>query len=369
MKSDVPKSLTVYLDESGFTGNNLLDNDQPIFVVSAVSIGAVEAAELVAEVVEEFQLDALELKGSRLCDFLKGQQAVVKILTSLAGKFRFVVINKRYAAACKVFEYLIEPTISECGWFFYSQKLNYFVADEIYYRTKTEYKEILANLSIAIRKCDPEIAFNTLEALSDSKGEPAVLRLLKEVVANNRAAILDEFKSLKELDSARWVMDLSSTALFSLLCTWAEQDCPLDVHCDDSKPLASIVPGLSARIGAKSDMLELPSGDKYKLFVLANAIKLENSSEIPGLQLADVVASSVMMAMKSPNSDFSHKVQALAVKYIDPSSMSPGSRPFTASQAQHMIDLLVLIAQAQKDGMTPCQKLKDIAEKIKKRRG
>lgn len=356
--------LTVYLDETGFTGNNLLDDAQPIFVVSAVAIQSVEAADLVADVSTEFALTAKELKGSKLCRSPKGQRAVLKILNKLEGRFRYIAINKRYAAACKVFEYIVEPTISDCNWFFYAQRLHYFVADAVYAETRVNSREILLGLATAIRERNPGKGFEALRAPGPRAG--SVLSVLKELANNNRDDIVAEFKTLEGLDEARWIMDLSGTALFSLLCNWAESNQPLDVHCDESKPLAAIAPHYSGRIGAKSEVFKMPHGDERKIFTLAGEIKLEKSDEVPGLQIADVVAAAAASVLHDSSTDFAKAVGPLIDGLLDPSSMYPGSRPFTAEEATRAGDLLVMIAMARTVGMSPCQRLKEILERAKK---
>ena len=56
----------LYCDESGFTGPDLLNADQPYFVYSSVLIDPKHAAELVQQVRADYKLQGNELKGSRL---------------------------------------------------------------------------------------------------------------------------------------------------------------------------------------------------------------------------------------------------------------------------------------------------------------
>lgn len=365
-----PEPLTIYLDESGYTGNNLLDEAQPLFVMSAVAVAPADAAELVGSISKEFGLTAKELKGSRLCGFKRGQLAVLKILAELQGKFRYVAMNKRYAAACIAFEYLVEPVISECNWFFYQQRFNYFIADAIFNQTRSESKEILSGLSTAIRERNPEKVFDAFTSVPMPGETATVLSLLKELIENNRAAIIDEFKRLQGFDEARWLMDLSFTGLFSLLCNWAEENRALDVHCDQSKPLSVMAPHLSARIGetVKSEEFKMPSGDKRRIFTLAGEIRLEDSAVVPGLQLADVVASAATVVLNNPRTEFGRRAGVLLVDYVDPSSMAPNSWPFTEEQTGRLGDLLVLVAKARARGSSPCEKIREIAEKAQRLR-
>ena len=56
---------TIYLDEAGFTGNNMLDPAQPFFVYSGLALTKEQAAALHSEAVARFYLRGDELKGVR----------------------------------------------------------------------------------------------------------------------------------------------------------------------------------------------------------------------------------------------------------------------------------------------------------------
>jgi hypothetical protein len=56
-------AVQIYCDESGFSGNNLLNREQPYFVLGTVAIPSEEAADLVAKIRTDFRLQGAELKG------------------------------------------------------------------------------------------------------------------------------------------------------------------------------------------------------------------------------------------------------------------------------------------------------------------
>ena len=90
---------TVYLDEAGFTGNNLLDPAQPMFVYSAVAMAKDQAAALHSEVVSRFRLRDHELKGSNLVKRRQGREAISWLLAR-SGEYALVAVyDKRYALA------------------------------------------------------------------------------------------------------------------------------------------------------------------------------------------------------------------------------------------------------------------------------
>ena len=71
---------TIYFDESGFTGNNLLNLDQPAFVYTSVAIDPQNASRLHNELVSRFHLRGKELKGKNLVRYSRGQEAISWLL-------------------------------------------------------------------------------------------------------------------------------------------------------------------------------------------------------------------------------------------------------------------------------------------------
>jgi len=71
---------TIYCDESGFTGNDLSNVDQPHFVYAAVAITPEEADEIKDRVIREYRVNGSELKGKNLVKYAKGRRAVSEIL-------------------------------------------------------------------------------------------------------------------------------------------------------------------------------------------------------------------------------------------------------------------------------------------------
>src|SRR5882672_9196151 len=58
--------MNIFCDEAGFTGNNLLDAEQDIFVYATVATPVEIARERVERIIRDCRLQGKELKGSRL---------------------------------------------------------------------------------------------------------------------------------------------------------------------------------------------------------------------------------------------------------------------------------------------------------------
>jgi hypothetical protein len=95
----------LFCDESGFTGQDLLNRDQPYFSYSSVLIDPLEADEIVAQVKADFPLGK-ELKGSRMLSNSPGRKAAEFIFDKLAHRSITVVADKRFALAGKAVQTL-----------------------------------------------------------------------------------------------------------------------------------------------------------------------------------------------------------------------------------------------------------------------
>jgi hypothetical protein len=111
--------LHVFCDEAGFTGNKLLDAEQEVFSYATVAIAPEEATEMVARVRRDFRLQGAELKGGSLVGRPQGKKVVTQILKLCEGRYLVAAHLKPYALACKFFEYIFEPAVSDFNSFSY----------------------------------------------------------------------------------------------------------------------------------------------------------------------------------------------------------------------------------------------------------
>ena len=123
---------TVFCDESGSTGNNLWQPDQPYFVYSAVAIESDAATAILDRVRRDFRIQSPEFHTAQLLRRDSGERAVRTILTEIGDSASVAVFHKRYSLAGKMFEYLIEPIISDRSTAFYSIGFQRFVATGLF---------------------------------------------------------------------------------------------------------------------------------------------------------------------------------------------------------------------------------------------
>lgn len=79
---------------------------------------------------------------------------------------------------------------------------------------------------------------NTLFSDSIDSGITPVLEKICEFAIYNKKSIIDELDGYIGDKSGKWVLDLTNTALFSLLAEWGQKYDEITAYCDHSKPLS-----------------------------------------------------------------------------------------------------------------------------------
>src|SRR5262245_49053074 len=121
---DPSRFLSVYCDEAGNSGANLLDADQPVYVVGGwvVPDNRAGAVERVIEALTQ-GFAGQELKGTRFLGRRRGQEAYPGLMRDIAGAGAwpvFAIFEKRFWIAGKVVEVLFDPTYNDASsWDFF----------------------------------------------------------------------------------------------------------------------------------------------------------------------------------------------------------------------------------------------------------
>lgn len=113
----------VWFDESGNTGDDLLNEDQPVFSLASVALSETEAGEVLAPVRAATQ--AGELKFTKLRRRARSRTALLQMLQSptlTPATIRIAVVDKPYMVVAKMCDILMEPAWVERGWDWYDDE-------------------------------------------------------------------------------------------------------------------------------------------------------------------------------------------------------------------------------------------------------
>jgi len=278
------RTRSVFLDESGFTGPDLLSSDQPWVSYAAVAIEPEEASSIVAEVTSRHRnlMQSGELKASTLLRSARGRDLALSLLKSITPMSRWVIHHKRYALAGNFVEYVFEPALSSRWSALVGSGFNRFVANQ-FFEGLVEIHKGGTLLERSFRsfmngKDDGTFWLEIENAINDDSRSDS-FRQIAFLARHFRGYAEAEIASVTARDYGKWQLDLSVTSLFGLLASFpSKQSIVYDVTCDHSKPLEAL--------GDYYRGIRLPGLRMRRL----GELRFAHSHETPGVQLADLLA-------------------------------------------------------------------------------
>ena len=347
----IETAQTVYLDEAGFTGYCLLDPAQPMFVFAAVAMANDQAEALHSGVISRFRLSGDELKGSSLVKHGRGREAVSWLLDRSVEHSLLLVSDKKYALAGRFFDHIFEPLLVKQNSMFYAIEFHKFIAMILYCHSIAGdpiANGLLQDFETLMRTLDPQqvdvlVAHVREVDLSSALGHILVFTLCE------KDKIKKEIEFLRDMASGpRWELELSATSVNFLLASWGERFEALEVHCDRSKPIQSDLSSESSlfnQLIGRRDKFYVRVGKQGRpsvIYNLATEIILEDSKKSPGIQIADVIASSVAYALNNPKDEVSEKWLKLAEEMVA-ETIVPDFKHIDLTQEGPMINSIVLV--------------------------
>jgi hypothetical protein len=283
------------------TGNDLLDADQQFFAYASVALSFQDAEDLVRRLMRDHRLQGKELKGKNLTRSTAGRHVIKELISAVRQRVHVVVHHKKYALACKFFEYTFEPVLAQQNSIFYQSGFHLFISNLLYLwalRQDRTAEQLLSDFAMYVRAADatkmPSFLGRKPTMLVTSE-DP--LSQIETFCFMHRRKIAEEIEALESALGA-WSLDLTSTSLFSTLSYWGGKYRQLDVYCDHAKPLER-QEIYQAMVGRTERIYQEMGGVKRLLtFNLARMPQLVPSHKYFGVQVADVLASAVRHALQ-----------------------------------------------------------------------
>lgn len=346
-------ATNIYCDDAGFTGDDLLNLDQPYFAYSAIAIGPGAAAELVAELRARFRIRDTEIKGMALYRRPYALEAIGWLLGELGDRASVAVSDKLYSLACKFFEYVFEPVLARNSLFFYERGFHLHVANVIWahlVRGDLSTARIADRFETLMRRRrgEPQRFFEP----HDTDGQPDPIDAIQRFAHACRVEIEEEMAGLADENGrVKWVLDLSFSSAKSVLCTMGERFGALDVMFDDSKPLFAYRDFFDGFIGrTDTPYMALRGRSAPLVFNLAKPVAFGSSRQEPGLQLADLVASFSALAARDRETSRGHEILAACLPWFNDESVWPDLDHLRLDRKENALNavmLLELVARAE----------------------
>lgn len=297
------RDISIFFDEAGNTGQNLVDHEQPVFCLASMLLDETNTPPLASV----FQgLRSSEIHFSRLRRSRIGRERILAFLnhpTITPEVVKLTILHKPFAITASIVEYLLEPLAFEEDVDLYERGANISLANllNIVIPTtcgKSNYSMLQeAFVQMARSKGQREIDafYRVVQALIDqcvlekAKGFLAAIaaseKIIHDVLRNFRTTSIDPAITSFFLHCSEWTGQLQS---------------PFRIIHDESKPLKADLEMLKRFMDPDAQPIEY-GYDYRKAFLPLSVqdVEFEESTGGIELQLADVVASAAALFFKS----------------------------------------------------------------------
>lgn len=297
LESEKLKTPTIFLDESGNTGSNIVDKDQPIFALAGCKFSKMEAKRLI-DLVGVNSVNEVHFK--RLKRRKPGQDGIIRLLKhSLINceRVRVELFHKNFMITTKIVDLLIEHMMHLNGQDLYKNGANIALSNLWYYCFPTfcgeENVQRMYKLFVKLIREQTESSINEFYCQ---------VQLLKDTCEHEEFhSDIDLLLSTKEIvDDAligvdKEALDPSIPALFCQCVGWGEVH-PKGFHLihDDSQTLEKQKAMFGQFMDWTKDSIEVGyDRRKIGLPLKAKDLNFSNSEDYIELQVADIIASSM----------------------------------------------------------------------------
>lgn len=291
---------TIFSDESGYTGPNLTNKEQPYFVLATISFQEDEAKAIRDNFFSGVR--ARELKHGSLAKNGKQHRMVLEYLKYLQAcqhQFKMYVVDKEFAAVSKIVDYLVEGASHKLGMDIYSNGFAVALANVLYNSLVTfetsAYRSALLNRFEGMMRHGSKIRYNDFFDYIDQPVASSELdRVLDMVRATRHVLVADEI-----LRIGPDALDVSFSTALNLMAEWRkETNADLNLIHDVSSPMVKETKFWEALTSKSVEPATIGYGPKTMQFPIGVATtSFEDSRSWVGLQLADVLAGSVARSL------------------------------------------------------------------------
>ncbi|MBP3848057.1 DUF3800 domain-containing protein [bacterium] len=317
LKQAFDEVKTIYFDESGYTGSDLINDDIPYFTCAAVAISEDKAKELIQHIRNDYNLkQGFELKFKNIKKYPKVMLHLIEQLKDIAS---VVCFNQKYALCAKFFEYIFEPCISDIGTLFYAAGFHHFITYTLYnvfFGADTPPSNLLSDFS-ELMKNRPKNKITPEEFLKKYSYNPKSIdlssfeRLVRVFMTKNHEAILEELNFMNGDEPIdRFKMDLSLTSLFYICAEMNNRYKQIKIVYDESKSIEAQKDCLLDLTGREifiPNFNHFADREKERLNILPE-IKSANSRDCYGVQVADLIAGITNHAYKENDLSLKHEL-------------------------------------------------------------
>ncbi|QLF71770.1 DUF3800 domain-containing protein (plasmid) [Peteryoungia desertarenae] len=216
---------TLYFDESGYTGYNLLDSAQPVFAISSADISNDAAEAILRESFPSYR--GVEFKFSNIwrTNARSGLLTFARHLEPFADTAFTYMIDKRFGVLTKIVDFLIEPLVTNGGYDFYADGFCWKYCNYIHYGlTEFAPPELLDRLLTIYqdfsRNPTPQtlaVLQSQLRLIAQSLEEPV------QIFIGQMADGAEAFEHFTDLETFKSSNELHTTSMVAIISHWRQR--------------------------------------------------------------------------------------------------------------------------------------------------
>jgi hypothetical protein len=286
-----------------------------------------------------------EIKGRQIYKRPDALEVVRWLSEQLEDRATVVVNDKLFSLACKFFEYIYEPVLAQNNMFFYECEFHLHVANVIWSHLRFG-DNAAAHIADRFQKMLSRKPGESAEVFAGfSAGTENAIATINRFIEACRPQIETEVASLADADGRiQWVLDLSLSSAMSVLRIMGERHGQLDVIFDQSKPLLQFRDFFDAMIGREDIPYMTMRGRASPLVVnLAGPIKFGSSASLPGLQLADMIASISASASRDRHTPRGRKILDVCFPWFCDDSVWPDIDQLRIERKPNFLNTIMMI--------------------------
>jgi len=288
-------STTIFIDECGYTGDDLFASDQPVFVIATHSFSEDEATALKRQFFAEVAMS--ELKHSALQRRARHWPQIVQFLRHLVeqpGTVRVALAHKRFALTCKLVDFVIEPSAHRDGLDLYENGNNIALANLLHFGLSAGGSQVLAQVLRLFQRLIRQRSDESAREFVRFLGHRQPVSVIDETLDHIRAGLVGlEQSDILTLPTR--ALDISLTAALSCVYPWRQSGVTPTILVHDASTNMARQRELWAAILAPDAPAALVGyGDVSVQFPIGvESTSFKDSRHSDALQVADVIAGAV----------------------------------------------------------------------------
>lgn len=300
---------TLYFDESGFTGHNLLDAAQPIFVLASSDIKGDVAREILDRSFPRYRGSEFKFSNLWRSNHKGGLVEFGNSFKSLDHHTFIWMIDKRFCVLTKIVDFLIEPYITDTGFDFYADGFCWKYANYIHFGltqfAPPETLDRLLNAYQSFSRNPSRDALRTLQSrlskLADEAEHPVHVFLEQMALGANLFDRYHELRSFRRSDEVHF------TSMLAAVTHWRQ------TFDEDF----AIVHDASANFFRQQDIWERITNEHVprQLFPLGDGTTVEYPLR--------VISTTAVDSRECPSVQFCDICAGLAARHFDPRIAAP----------------------------------------------